>query len=298
MYMSIIGPTIVALLVATVTSVPAAFAQSMAPENERHSMPRWDPTQKAGLPQELAELRLRIAEIQTALDQSHQGGSFEAAIQRVDMAMDDGMVVGGAANMPAMNNKPMPAAAGCCSGKMCKMGAAGAASTMLPSALPGVPGASHLYHIGASGFFLDYSAAIGLTVDQQAALNGIKEKSAGDFAAAQRQIDQAEQELWVLTGSGQPDSMTLETKVREIERLKGEQRVAFIQSVGEASRLLTDDQRTALLGTSAPGGMKMPVPEGSAGPVNAQRGMADDAMSDMGGAAPPHTQDNGGSGDM
>jgi len=79
--------------------------------------------------------------------------------------------------------------------------------------------------------------------------HGIKEKSIGDLAAAQRRIDQAEQELWMLTGSDRPDSMTLETKVREIERLKGDQRIAFIRSVGEAARVLTDDQRAALLGT-------------------------------------------------
>ena len=53
----------------------------------------------------------------------------------------------------------------------------------------------------------------------------------------------------MLTGSDQPDSMTLETKVRDIERLKGDQRIAFIRSVGEAARVLTDDQRAALLGT-------------------------------------------------
>ena len=42
--------------------------------------------------------------------------------------------------------------------------------------LPGFPGASHLYHVGATGFFLDYSAALKLTTDQQAALKRIKEE--------------------------------------------------------------------------------------------------------------------------
>src|SRR5581483_2029194 len=39
------------------------------------------------------------------------------------------------------------------------------------SALPGFPGASHLYHIGATGFFLDRTDHIALSTDQQVALN-------------------------------------------------------------------------------------------------------------------------------
>jgi Spy/CpxP family protein refolding chaperone len=192
-----------------------------------------------------------------------------------------------------------------------KMGAAGSTSTAMRSDLPGFPGASHIYHVGASGFFLDYAAAIKLTTNQQAALNGIKEKSIGDLAAAQRQIDQAEQELWMLTSSDRPDPMTLETKVREIERLKGDQRIAFIRSVGEAARVLTDDQRAALLGTGAPGAVQVTAPPGSAGSANPQggmgstdpkagmAGMADDSMGSMGGGKPPDTKsNNGGMGDM
>jgi len=182
----------------------------------------------------------------------------------------------------------------------------GASSTM-----PGQPGASHLYHVGATGFFLDYSTAIKLTTDQQAALNGIKGKSMGDLGAAQHRIDQAEQELWMLTGSDRPDSMTLEMKVRDIEKLKGDQRIAFIRSVGEAARVLTDDQRAALLGTGAPGAAQMTAPQGSAGSVNPQggmgstdpkagmAGMGDDSMSNMGGGKTPNTKsNNGGMGDM
>ncbi len=50
--------------------------------------------------------------------------------------------------------------------------------------------------------------------------------------------------------SDQPDTPALEKKIREIENLKGEQRIAFIRSVGEAARVLSDDQRGALLGTA------------------------------------------------
>ncbi len=146
-----------------------------------------------------------------------------------------------------------------------KMDAAGSTSTTVPSDLPDVPGAPRIYHVGATGFFLDYTGMITLTADQQAALSEIKEKSIGDTGAAQRRIDQAEQELWLLTGSDQPDAVALEAKVREIEGLKGDQRIAFIRSVGEAARVLSDDQRAALLGTGALGAMPTTDPPGPAG---------------------------------
>jgi hypothetical protein len=141
-----------------------------------------------------------------------------------------------------------------------KTGAPESKSAMMPSDLPGFPGTSQIYHVGATGFFVDYSAAIKLTADQLATLNGIKEKSIGNLGAAQCGIDQAEQELWTLTGSDRPDVMKLETKVRDIERLKGDQRIAFIQSVGEAALVLTDDQRAALLGAGTPQAAQMTAP--------------------------------------
>lgn len=180
----------------------------------------------------------------------------------------------------------------------------------MPSDLPGFPGAAHIYHVGATGFFLDSSAGIQLTADQLATLNAIKQKSLGDLGAAQRKIDQAEQELWMLTASDRPEAMTLEMKVREIEKLKGDQRLAFIRSVGEAARVLTDDQRAALLSTGAPGAAQMTAPQGSAGSVNPQggmgstdpkagmAGMGDDSMGNMGGKTPDTKSNNGGMGDM
>ena len=192
-----------------------------------------------------------------------------------------------------------------------------AAMTSLPAAfaqsmppdLPGFPGAAHIYHVGATAFFLDSSAAIQLTADQLATLNGIKKKSIGDLGAAQRRIDQAEQELWMLTASDRPDAMTLEMKVREIEKLKGDQRIAFIRSVGAAARVLTDDQRAALLGPVAPAAAQMTAPQGS-GSVNPQggmgatapnagmAGMGDDSMGNMGGNTPDPKSNTGAMGDM
>jgi Spy/CpxP family protein refolding chaperone len=130
-------------------------------------------------------------------------------------------------------------------------GMKGMGAMQVPSALPGFPGASHIYHIGATGFFLDHAEHLKLTTKQQADLNRIKEKALLDQGSTQRRLDEAEQGLWALTASDQPDAAKIEAKVHEIEKLRGDQRLAFIRAVGEAAKVLTGEQRKALLGTSA-----------------------------------------------
>jgi Spy/CpxP family protein refolding chaperone len=147
------------------------------------------------------------------------------------------------------------------------MGAGGATSR---SRLPGFPGASHLYHVGATGFFLDHPQHLVLSADQQARLNRIREQAALDRATMQRRIDEAEQELWTLTGADSPDGGRIEAVVRSIERLRGDQRLLHIRAVGDAAQVLTPAQQGALLGTQPiPGaggagagtpGMKKPMP--------------------------------------
>ena len=117
------------------------------------------------------------------------------------------------------------------------------------SALPGFAGASHIYHIGATSFFLDHSEHITLTQEQQLKLNQIKEKTLLEQATFERTIAQAEQELWVLTGSDKPDATKIEAKIRDIEKQSDDKRIAFIRAVGEAAKALTDEQRKALVGT-------------------------------------------------
>ncbi len=130
---------------------------------------------------------------------------------------------------------------------------AGAAPDALPqSALPGFPGASHLYHLGATGFFLDHAQHIALTTEQQAALNKIKEQSALAKGTADRAIQQGEQELWTLTAADQPDADAIQTKISAIGKLTGDERLAFIRAVGDASKILTDDQRKSLTGFAPP----------------------------------------------
>ena len=118
----------------------------------------------------------------------------------------------------------------------------------MPSALPGFPGASHLYHIGETGFFLDHPEHIALTDEQLKKLNTIKESSLLATSTAQREIAEAEQELWTLTAADEPDIKKIEAKAKEIAQLQVKNRIAFIRSVGEAASVLTNEQREALVG--------------------------------------------------
>jgi len=127
-------------------------------------------------------------------------------------------------------------------------GQQGMGKKMPISSLPGFPGASHLYHIGVTGFFLDHPQHITLTVAQQKSLNRIKEKAMLDQANGDRRIEDIEQELWVLTSADTPDASKIEAKIQAIEKLRSNQRMSFIRSVGEAAKVLSPEQRSALLG--------------------------------------------------
>jgi len=180
------------------------------------------------------------------------------------MGMEDKMVMppmGGASAMPPAAPAPamspgMGMAAMKMAGMMGMMGmspmAAGAPSPMGPSTLPGFPGASHLYHIGATDFFLDHPQHIALTLEQQAGLNQAKQQAAFAKSTADLAAAQAEQELWMLTAADQPDAAKIEAKIRENEKIRGDERLAFIRAVGEASKLLTDEQRESLTGFAPP----------------------------------------------
>lgn len=131
------------------------------------------------------------------------------------------------------------------------------AGASTPSSLPGFPGAPHLYHVGADGFFLNHPQHIDLTAEQQSALGKLQETALLDRASAQRTIDEAEQQLFLLTGADQPDAAQIEAQVHSIEALRAQKRLAYIRAVGQAAQILSDDQRRALLaahgwsGTSA-----------------------------------------------
>ena len=290
------------IFIATVV-LPVAVADPMAFATEEESASVSTP-QRFGLTQDVAQFRSRIALAQIALNLGQQDLSSQgtlSASQPIGGTVGAATAPSGGPNSMAKDTKAMPPAAGCCTGMMGQMGVAGSASTTMASGLPGFPGASHLYHVGATGFFLEYSAPIKLTIDQQAALNAIRETSVANQASVQRQLDQAEQDLWILTSSDQPDSLAIESKLRAIEKLKSEQRIAFIRSVGEAARMLSKDQRDILLGTAVPQTTPLPTPQGlvnagdpstEAGPTDSQAAMpgaTNDSMSNMnsGDAAKP-----------
>lgn len=154
-----------------------------------------------------------------------------------------GMQMGTKGMEMGMKGMAMPGTSG-----MEMMGGRGMAGMQTPSALPGFPGASHIYHIGSTGFFLDHPDHVNLTTEQQTALNQAKEKGLLEQSSFQRKIDDAEQELWTLTSSDKPEASKIDAKVREIEKLRGDQRLAFIRAVGEAAKVLTAEQRMSLLG--------------------------------------------------
>jgi Spy/CpxP family protein refolding chaperone len=129
--------------------------------------------------------------------------------------------------------------------------AAGGMATMSgpSSAMPGQADTSHLYHMGSNGFFLNHSRHITLTPDQRLTLNYVKEKEMLDRTSEQRGIDQAEQQLYALTGADQPDIAKIQAKIVEIEKLRADQRMNSIRAVATASNVLTPEQRKALVGT-------------------------------------------------
>lgn len=145
----------------------------------------------------------------------------------------------------------------CCMGEMGGMmggmGNSGKGSMKAsPSTMPGQPGASHLFHIGSTGFFLNHAKHITLTPEQKMTLKRVKARALQDRTTAQRRIDQAEQELYIVTGADQPDTTQIQAKITEIEKLRVDQRMNLIRAVGEAANVLTHDQHQALLGTMTP----------------------------------------------
>jgi len=271
-----------------VALIATAGPSTVAAQSAGHPAP--GQATSAGQDQQLAkqleELRAQVARLQQALDQQRQaqspampamgqkpssGMSMEGMGTMSSGAMGMDMHKGEMGMAPDGMKMPMPMMDDDM-GRMSSMAASPSASSgsampssggmnmrsrgmQLPSAsrsmstLPGNPGASHLYHVGSTGFFLD-QAGISLSDDQRSALNKIKERALLERGDADRRIEQAEQELWTLTGADQPDSTKVQAKVREIEQLRSNQRLAFIQTVGEATKVLTADQRTALLGMS------------------------------------------------
>ncbi|MBB5054983.1 hypothetical protein HNQ36_004994 [Afipia massiliensis] len=52
--------------------------------------------------------------------------------------------------------------------------------------LPGFPGASHIYHVGATGFYLEYADKLGLSTQQRTSLNEAEADQAEEIGADKR----------------------------------------------------------------------------------------------------------------
>jgi hypothetical protein len=244
-------------------------AQDSKPaDHAKHRHPDGKQVADKVLTAQLRDLQAKVAKLEAALKQrqpAQPGGMAGMGMGKGMMGMgmmdEMGMMRGGMGgmgtkggghagmgmmDMDAMEMMGMMGMGSMGPGNMPGMG--GMSKMRMASALPGFPGASHIYHVGATGFFLDHAEHIKLTAPQQTNLNRIKEKALLGKSTAQRKIDEAEQELWALTASDRPDAASIEAKVREIEKLRGGQRLGFIRSVGEAAKVLTDEQRRTLLG--------------------------------------------------
>ena len=280
--------TALAACVLLISGVMTSLAQApMAPMPASTTSVAGDQNKQAM--DQIAELRAQVAKLQAAQVGPAQMSPAKKPMAKPAMDMGAGkamsMPMGDKGEMGAMPAKaamaPMaggmkdddgemgampsgapaaPAAAMgmCCMGKMGGMsgGAAPTAGGMAgmngpSSAMPAQPGASHLYHVGSTGFFLNHPQHITLTQDQKMTLNRLKEKAMLERASAERRIDQGEQDLYALTGADQPDASNIQAKISEIEKLRGDQRMNFIREVGEASNVLTQDQRLVLMGTMA-----------------------------------------------
>lgn len=264
-------------------------AQDKAPDPAKHNHPAQPADADKDLAAQVRELQDKIAKLEAALKQGHKGapsGTLDTGgMGKMPMGMMGDKKMGkgmmGMGGMEGMDRdemakmmqmmqmmggmKDMGGGMGMMDMDMDMMGMMGMGSMSgskgmgkmkMTSALPGFPGASHLYHIGATDFFLDHPEHITLSTEQQTKLNRSKQKALTDKANTQRKIEEAEQQLWEMTGSDEPDAAKIEAKVQAIEKLRSEQRMAFIRAVGEAAKVLTDDQRKALLGTAKPQGHK------------------------------------------
>lgn len=233
--------------------------------------------------QEISKLRTQMRQLeqrmQTSASGTMQQGGVQAQNNGTMSQMQPGMKRGGMRmmmdddmempmdTMKSGSSMSMPSGGGMGmmdDDDMMGMGAMGGmnspAAMATPSALPGFPGQSHLYHIGATDFFLDHPQHIALTTQQQQALAQQKQQALLKQGELKRQIDAAEQELWQLTAADQPQVAAIEKKAREIERLRADKRIAFIRSVGDAAKVLTPEQRQQLTGMAPAQSATSPAP--------------------------------------
>jgi Spy/CpxP family protein refolding chaperone len=280
---------VVGALVVSLAWPLAGVAQDKTPDPAKHKHADKSVDADKDLAAQVRELQAKVARLEAALQKSGQGMSSGMAGQKQGMGgmmgmdgmmggmggkkqgmggmsgsgmggmMDMDMKKGGGMGGMGMEDDDMDMMGMMGMGSM-GGGSKGMGKMKMAAALPGFPGASHIYHIGATGFFLDHPEHITLSTQQQTQLNRVKQKALTDKASAQRKIDETEQELWQLTASDEPDATKIEAQVRVIEKLRSDQRLAVIRAVGESAKVLTDEQRQILLGTAKADAHKQHAP--------------------------------------
>ncbi|MFA5937724.1 MAG: periplasmic heavy metal sensor [Sinimarinibacterium sp.] len=245
-------PALLAVLLAAVSSCASAQAPAGASDTSSN-----DPA----LAQQIEQLRRQLKDLEILMDvKSPPNEGMRLGGTRTPQPMA-GMPPAGIsltlAGLPfvaptASGAMPQPSPSWDCSDCLGEMGAvvsmSGASGMPNGSALPGFPGTSHIYHVGADDFFLSHAHHIGLTVGQQAKLSRTREQALLARAGAARALEEADQKLFVLTGADQPDADQIEAQIRRIEALRTARRLAHIRAVGEAAQVLSDEQRRGVLG--------------------------------------------------
>ncbi len=123
----------------------------------------------------------------------------------------------------------------------------GAAEKMSTTSLPGYDNAAHLYHLGEQNFFLNYADNIGLNTQQRDQLTIIKQQWQTQSQNMKDKIDALEERLWQQTAVGIPNWQDVSKTIRDTESQRGDMRLAFIQTVGKAVKILSKDQVDRLI---------------------------------------------------
>jgi Spy/CpxP family protein refolding chaperone len=121
------------------------------------------------------------------------------------------------------------------------------ATVLAHAAVPGIPGASHLFHIGARGFFLNHAEHLDLSDEQKQQLNRIRERAVLERARHRAEIRSMELDVWQVTGLDKPNMSDIEAKIRSVEKARSDTRLNYLREIERAVNVLTEQQRTLLL---------------------------------------------------
>lgn len=100
----------------------------------------------------------------------------------------------------------------------------------------------HVLHLGERDFYLDRRRELALTEAQVRQLTAHRSHWLTEREQREAAIDSAETRLWQLTQAVAPNPDQVAAAVRDVERLRSEQRLAFIESVSAAVSTLTPAQ--------------------------------------------------------